>query len=127
MIRRPPRSTLFPYTTLFRSVRIPLDVPKVWGTRGMLRVKGEINGFAFRTSLFPTGRGYHYLLINKRMQAGARAAPGDTAQFHLESDTEERKAIVPAELQRFLAQDRALRRWFAKLNYSTRKCIGDRG
>src|SRR2546426_6180549 len=24
MIRRPPRSTLFPYTTLFRSVNIPL-------------------------------------------------------------------------------------------------------
>src|SRR2546430_9289063 len=25
MIRRPPRSTLFPYTTLFRSVRAPAD------------------------------------------------------------------------------------------------------
>src|SRR3712207_7946767 len=25
MIRRPPRSTLFPYTTLFRSEQIPLD------------------------------------------------------------------------------------------------------
>src|SRR2546425_5518179 len=25
MIRRPPRSTLFPYTTLFRSDRIPAD------------------------------------------------------------------------------------------------------
>src|SRR3989449_8217714 len=25
MIRRPPRSTLFPYTTLFRSRRIPAD------------------------------------------------------------------------------------------------------
>src|SRR2546430_6584811 len=25
MIRRPPRSTLFPYTTLFRSVRFPRD------------------------------------------------------------------------------------------------------
>src|SRR3712207_8754338 len=25
MIRRPPRSTLFPYTTLFRSVSAPLD------------------------------------------------------------------------------------------------------
>src|SRR2546422_2761293 len=24
MIRRPPRSTLFPYTTLFRSIKIPL-------------------------------------------------------------------------------------------------------
>src|SRR5260370_9856151 len=29
MIRRPPRSTLFPYTTLFRSL-IP---PEVWGTK----------------------------------------------------------------------------------------------
>src|SRR2546429_6180812 len=27
MIRRPPRSTLFPYTTLFRSVATMLDVP----------------------------------------------------------------------------------------------------
>src|SRR3989441_3636735 len=27
MIRRPPRSTLFPYTTLFRSVRIPHTMP----------------------------------------------------------------------------------------------------
>src|SRR5256885_9072950 len=26
MIRRPPRSTLFPYTTLFRSVRVPVHV-----------------------------------------------------------------------------------------------------
>src|SRR5439155_16864299 len=29
MIRRPPRSTLFPYTTLFRSVP-----PRVWGRNG---------------------------------------------------------------------------------------------
>src|SRR5258708_17974127 len=27
MIRRPPRSTLFPYTTLFRSLLAPPDVP----------------------------------------------------------------------------------------------------
>src|SRR3712207_8839261 len=38
MIRRPPRSTLFPYTTLFRSLRYdgpkatqPCDPPRVWG------------------------------------------------------------------------------------------------
>src|SRR5436189_4385041 len=28
MIRRPPRSTLFPYTTLFRSRRAPLPEPR---------------------------------------------------------------------------------------------------
>src|SRR3712207_7346443 len=27
MIRRPPRSTLFPYTTLFRSVEVPIAGP----------------------------------------------------------------------------------------------------
>ncbi len=104
-------------------IRIPFDVSKIWGVRGQLRVKGQINGFAFRTSLFPTGRGYHYLLVNKRMQAGARAAPGMTAQFRLEPDTEERKAILPAELKRALSQDRSLRRWFDDLSYSIRRWI----
>ncbi len=106
-------------------VRIPLDVPKVWGTRGMLKVKGEINGFAFRTSLFPTGKGYHYLLVNKRMQAGAAARPGSVAQFRLEPDMEKRVATVPAVLQRILNEDRSLRRWFDQLTYSTRKWITD--
>jgi uncharacterized protein YdeI (YjbR/CyaY-like superfamily) len=106
-------------------VRIPLDVPKVWGTRGMLKVKGEINGFAFRTSLFPTGKGYHYLLVNKRMQAGADARPGTITQFRLEPDTEKRLATVPPELQRILDEERAFRRWFDQLNYSTRKWIAD--
>src|SRR3989442_4701458 len=33
MIRRPPRSTLFPYTTLFRSVVVPGNVGGVnWGS-----------------------------------------------------------------------------------------------
>jgi len=104
-------------------IRIPFDVSKIWGVRGQLRVKGQINGFAFRTSLFPTGRGYHYLLVNKRMQAGAKTAPGMAARFRLEPDTEERKAILPAELKRALSQDRSLRRWFDNLSYSIRKWI----
>jgi len=106
-------------------IRMPFDVSKVWGSRGMLRVKGKINGFAFRTSLFPTSKGDHILLVNKRMQAGANARPGTLARFVLEPDTEKRIAIVPAELKRALAEDRELRRWYDGLNYSTRKWIGD--
>src|SRR3712207_7669304 len=35
MIRRPPRSTLFPYTTLFRSVRLaPVHAPQELRPRG---------------------------------------------------------------------------------------------
>jgi uncharacterized protein YdeI (YjbR/CyaY-like superfamily) len=106
-------------------IRIPFNVFKVWGTRGMLKVKGEINGFAFRTSLFPTGKGGHTLLVNKRMQAGAKVSLGRVANFHLEPDTEERIIAVPVELQRALAEDRRLSRWFDRLNYSTRKYLTD--
>jgi hypothetical protein len=103
--------------------RIPFDVSKIWGTRGQLRVTGSINGFPFRTSLFPTGSGDHVLLVNKRMQSGAKTGVGMTAQFRLEPDTGERVVTVPAELKRALAEDRALRRWFDQLNYSTRKYL----
>lgn len=106
-------------------IRIPFDVPKVWGVRGRLRVKGEINGFPFRTALFPTGRGYHFLLVNKRMQTGGDARPGDIAKFRLAPDTAERKAVLPAELGRFLDEDRVFRRWYLRLTYSIRKWIGD--
>src|SRR5258708_31369214 len=34
MIRRPPRSTLFPYTTLFRSIELKADFADPWQTRG---------------------------------------------------------------------------------------------
>ena len=57
-------------------VHVPFDASKVWGLRGQIRIKGEINGFGFRTSLFPTGEGRHILLVNKRMQRGARTAEG---------------------------------------------------
>jgi uncharacterized protein YdeI (YjbR/CyaY-like superfamily) len=106
-------------------IRIPFNVQKTWGTRGMFRVKGNINGFAFRTSLFPTRRGEHFLLVNKKMQAGAHASEGTTAEFYLEPDVEERIVVVPAELKRILAEDKAFRRWFDALSYSIRKWICD--
>lgn len=104
-------------------IHIPFDVAKVWGTRGQLRVRGEINGFAFRSTLFPTGRGGHILLVNKRVQKGAGAFPGAVARLRMEPDTEERVIAVPTELNRILAQDRALRHWADQLNPSMRADI----
>jgi uncharacterized protein YdeI (YjbR/CyaY-like superfamily) len=106
-------------------VWIPFNVHKIWGSRGRLKVRGEINGFAFRTSLFPTRKGEHFLLVNKKMQEGGGATEGSTAEFWLEPDTEERIVAVPAELKRFLSEDRLFRAWFGTFNYSTRKWIAD--
>ena len=104
-------------------VRMPFDAAKAWGNRGQIKVKGEINGFAFRTSLFPTREGRHFLLVNKQMQKGARAVEGNTARFQMELDNEERTVTVPDELKGMLSQDRSLRRWHDELNYSTRNDI----
>jgi uncharacterized protein YdeI (YjbR/CyaY-like superfamily) len=104
-------------------VRIPLDIPKIWGTRGQFRVKGTINGFAFRTTLFPTGNGRHLLMVNKQMKAGGRVTTGETAQFTIEADTEERVLTVPPELQRELRDDKDLAQYFKSLNASTQRDI----
>lgn len=105
--------------------RVPFDPAKVWPVRNGRRVRGEINGFAFRTSLFPEAGGKkHVLLINKKMQAGAHAKCGDTAFFCLEPDMEERGATVPSELARALKADRGLQRYFDSLNPSRRRDIG---
>jgi uncharacterized protein YdeI (YjbR/CyaY-like superfamily) len=104
-------------------VRMPFDAGKVWGMRGQIKVKGEINGFAFRTSLFPTREGSHFLLVNKRMQKEARAVEGSVARFQIELDSEERTVTIPDELKRILSEDRALRHWYDELNYSARNDI----
>lgn len=104
-------------------IRIPFDVKRTWGTRGQIRVKGEINGFAFGTSLFPTGTGKHILLVNKGMQKGGRVSLGHAAQFCLQADRSERIITLPAELKSFLDEDRAFRRWYDQLNPSTRNDI----
>src|SRR5437879_8515610 len=42
MIRRPPRSTLFPYTTLFRSEAVERALADVGGDLAAFRVVGEM-------------------------------------------------------------------------------------
>ncbi|MGA2355813.1 MAG: YdeI/OmpD-associated family protein [Terriglobales bacterium] len=109
-------------------VHVPLDAARVWGLRGLIKVKGEINGFPLRTSLFPKRAGGHFLLINKHMQKEARAYEGSVARFQLEIDRDERSTAMPAELKRVLnaglgKEGRAVLRWYEGLNHSTRNGI----
>src|SRR3989454_9321250 len=55
MIRRPPRSTLFPYTTLFRSVSAPPPGGDVIGRR---RLDPHIHAFAELGAQIDIGRRY---------------------------------------------------------------------
>lgn len=105
--------------------RVPFDIRKAWPSRRGLRVRGAINGFPFRTSLFPDPRGYgHILLVNKKMQAGGRVRKGEQAVVTLEPDLEERETLLPEELVRAMRGVAGLRRWFDQMTPSRRREIG---
>ncbi len=106
-------------------VTVPFDPTQVWAKRQRLRVQGTINGYAFRTSLFRARDGSYILLVNKKMQKGARVRLGAVAEVVLEPDLEERPQTTPAELEKLLRQDRALRRFYEQLSDSMRKAIID--
>jgi uncharacterized protein YdeI (YjbR/CyaY-like superfamily) len=104
---------------------VPRALTDSWKAGGRPRVKGEINGFAFRTTLFPTGKGDFVLLVNKRMQAGGKVVQGSIASFRLEPDAEERTIDTPKELKQALAAVRGLRQYYEGLSYSFHKYISD--
>jgi len=103
--------------------RVPFDVKTAWPVRKGLRVRGEIAGLAFRSALRPCTGGGHFLLVNRKMQAAAKAGVGAKVRIKLEPDLEERLAVVPPELARAMKGDRRLRRWFDGLNDYTRRAI----
>jgi uncharacterized protein YdeI (YjbR/CyaY-like superfamily) len=103
--------------------RVPFDIKAAWPVRKGLRVRGEIAGFAFRSALQPHSGGGHFLLVNRKMQAAAKAAVGSKVKIRLEPDLEERLAVMPPELAKALKGDRRLRKWFDGLNDYTRRAI----
>jgi len=106
--------------------RSPFDIAETWTTMRRLRVRGEINGYPFRTSLFPLpgGQTGHFLLVNRRMQTAAGVTVGAEADILLEPDLEERPAALPPELKAALQGDRKLLRYAEALSESTRREIG---
>jgi uncharacterized protein YdeI (YjbR/CyaY-like superfamily) len=104
-------------------IRIPFRVEKVWGVRGHIRIKGEINGFAFRSTLFPSGDGQHFLIVNKQMQKGGRVGPGMEARFRMEPDTEKRAVPLAPEFDRVLRQSKPLQKFYQSLSTSLKNDI----
>jgi uncharacterized protein YdeI (YjbR/CyaY-like superfamily) len=104
-------------------IKIPFRVASVWGVRGQLRVKGDINGFAFRTSLLPTGDGHHFMIVNKQMQKGGRTSPGMEARFRMEPDTEKRAVPAAPEIDRVLRQSKPVQKFYQSLSASMKNDI----
>lgn len=105
-------------------VCVPFDPHAVWKQMLRLRVRGEVNGVAFRTSLFPMAGGGLCLLVNNGLQRAAGLALGSVATFTLEPDLEARPAELPDALADLLEEEAGLRDWYDALSESMRREIG---
>src|SRR5258707_6674448 len=71
MIRRPPRSTLFPYTTLFRSVGRRIEEAAMTSSRTFAHLNSGFSGGAdhrFSWSAAPNGRRQKSIVCHSRSE-----------------------------------------------------------
>src|ERR1039458_10739130 len=80
MIRRPPRSTLFPYTTLFRSPEVALDQIERFGLGGGV-LDGGLDRKSTRLNSSHLGISYAVFCLKKKTQPLAPDHPC-TSQPH---------------------------------------------
>jgi uncharacterized protein YdeI (YjbR/CyaY-like superfamily) len=113
-------------------VRLPFDPVEAWPDRVKLRVKGSIRAVGRTTEPFPIAtslqRSHEFgymMLVTEKMRKAAGLVTGSMAEIVLEADIDGRSATPPQELTKLLKADRAVKKWFESLNYSTRKYLAD--
>src|SRR3712207_9253230 len=93
MIRRPPRSTLFPYTTLFRSP------PRQPGTPGQRLALGLLVGFRARIGSDSCEQQQLLAIGSPSRLSASRVAAEDARCVHLRGQVEQRSEEHTSELQ----------------------------
>ena len=101
-------------------IKVPLDVPKLFGTRGRVPVRGTLNGAPYRSTLAPYG-GAHYLPVNRALREAAKAQAGDSIDVVLERDAEPRVIEAPADFARAMKTNPAAAEAWGRLSYSHRR------
>ncbi|WP_446742850.1 YdeI/OmpD-associated family protein [Silvibacterium acidisoli] len=127
------KATLVPHDSAlgWTIVRIPRTSSDEWKTTRHFPIKGSIQSvsllakepFAFRSSVFPDGKGGFFLLVRKDMQKAAKVTLGSTARFSIEPDEEKREYVMPPELSKALTGAASLKKWFEKLPPGFRKYV----
>ena len=102
-------------------IMIPFDVEKVFGTRARVPVRGTINGFPYRSSIFPMGGGKHFMAVNKATREGAKAKAGETISVVMERDEEPRVITPPKDFACALKANREAQAAWEKLSYTHQK------
>ncbi|MBK7382403.1 MAG: DUF1905 domain-containing protein [Flavobacteriales bacterium] len=80
-------------------VEFPHDVAKLFGKRGNVRVKCQINGVAVDRALMPTKSGYHIIILGGDIRRAAKIKKvGEPVKVEVWLNTEPAKLDIPEEL-----------------------------
>jgi hypothetical protein len=100
---------------------VPFDVHKVFGSKARVAVRGTINGYPYRGSVFPMGGGKHIMVVNKELRKGAGVEAGDKVSVVMEIDDEPRVVTAPADFKKALAKNKEAKSNFEKSSYTHQK------
>ena len=100
---------------------IPLDIMKLFGAKGQVKVLGTIDGHSFRTSARPHGNGSHYIVVNKSIRDAIGVTLGDVVKVEMERDSAPRTVEIPADFADALEANEEQQEVFEALSYSHKK------
>lgn len=83
-------------------LHLPKEASLQLPSRGMVYVKGSINGIPFESPLEPDGRGSHWFRIDAALQKTAKVKAGDTATLEIEPIKDWPEPKVPEDLEQAL-------------------------
>src|SRR6478752_13804 len=86
-------------------LELPRDDSAKLPSRGIVMVKGTINGVEFQTALEPDGRGSHWFKIDKTLREAINAKAGDSVSLAVEPTKDWLEPKVPADITKALAAD----------------------
>src|SRR5689334_24660541 len=100
MIRRPPRSTLFPYTTLFRSGKVEFTIPQATGTAIGASYKSKESTLVLQSQVRIEFTGENHAIVNRSEEHTSELQ----SQFHLVCRLLlEKKKVIDALIDTFSA------------------------
>ncbi|MDQ3908587.1 MAG: YdeI/OmpD-associated family protein, partial [Acidobacteriota bacterium] len=102
-------------------ITLPFDSVKFFGARGQIPVRCKINGHTFRSTIFPTGDGAHYMAVNRGVREAAGVRGGETITMEMTRDEEPRVVTPPADFARALKASAEARAAWDKLSYTHRR------
>ncbi len=106
-------------------LNVPFDVEKSFGKGGQVKVKGMVNGVAFRSSLMPDGDGQHFLVVKKSIRDKAKVKVGDRVLVVVEPDAGPRGIETPPDLTKALGKNKTAKMIWDEFAYSHKKAFVD--